>query len=63
MGDLILGAGKTWNDVFSAVQAEVQTILKRKRADVAWKLASVREEFERQSRPTLRQSRQGRRAT
>jgi len=63
MEDLIADAGTTWEEVLSALQAEAKKILNRKRADVAWKLASIREHFEHELLPKLRRSRQRRLAT
>lgn len=47
MQELIAVPG-TPSDVLEAVASEAKTILDRKRQDVAWKLESVREAFERE---------------
>jgi hypothetical protein len=47
MTDLILATPGSPEDVVNAVAQELSAILQRKRADVQWKLASVRAAFER----------------
>ncbi len=54
MRGLLREAEGTPDQVVVAVIAELQQILERKRADVHWKLESIRAAFEEQIVPTLR---------
>jgi hypothetical protein len=43
----------TVETVVSRIEAEIQAVLRRKKADVQWKLASVKVAFEREVRPPI----------
>jgi hypothetical protein len=58
MDQLLTEATGTPNEVVTTVIAKLQQILERKRADVQWKLQSVREAFEQRVAPTLMKGRE-----